>query len=263
MFEFDKDDLIKAIKDFKKKHKQWAKLDSIIRPFISDNLSQKKSIELCQVGKFITLLNKPSHIIKYSDSPDFIISYNGEEIGLEHERILNKDEVKKTKSISKLFDDAAEVFKLNYPDQKVLANCWLNTETFNFKKNESDKLKNEISEYVYSVLINDTSFDKPKYIDSIRLMKHTNVSFSYNPGGYIVKNLDKVTLENAISKKEPLVNKYKSNSSLKKQWLLIVIGSISPDSYEFQENQFQLDIKTNFDKVFLMEDFNEKVWQIL
>jgi hypothetical protein len=124
-------------------------------------------------------------------------------------------------------------------------------------------LKEEISKYVYEIITSGQTIEKPSYIDNIRIMKHSQVSFCYNPGGYVVNNLDKESLENAILKKEPLVEKYQTNSGLQRQWLLIVIGSTSPDSFEFSDSQFKIEMNSKFEKIFLMEDFNAKAWQIL
>jgi hypothetical protein len=260
MFEINENDLKKAIEALKE---QRQKVDNVITPFLSKNLSSKQIIELSHVGKFLTLLNHPSHIITQTDSPDFIISYNGEKVGLEHERIFKADKVEMIKSVSKLFNDAAETFKLKYPNYNILAECWLSTSNFKFKKNETDKLKNEISDFIYSLLTHKNNIQKPLYIDSVQLMKHSEVSFCFNPGGYVVSDLDKQSLEKAILKKELLLEKYKVKSGLEKQWLLIVIGSASPDTYELGDNPFTIDLSSKFDRVYLMEDLNAKAWQIL
>jgi hypothetical protein len=260
MFEISKEDIAKLTDALKEQRQQ---LDSVIRSFLIDGLSHKQTIELCQVGKFITLLNKPSQIITHGDSPDFIISYNGEKIGLEHERVFKTDKVEAIKSVGKLFEDAAELFKKNYPDHKLLANCWLNTDNFTFKKSEAEKIKVEISEYIFNLVSNNLTADKPSYIDRVRIMKHSKVNFGYNPGGNVVTNINKETLETPITKKNHLVDKYKSNSGVDKQWLLIVIGSTSPDSFEYEASQFAVEVNSKFDRVFLMEDFNAKAWQLL
>ena len=74
MLELNPDDIQKGIEqlqDFK------VKVDKVIRPFLSNNINQKRSIELCQVGKFLVLLDEKAKIIKHGDSPDFTISVEG------------------------------------------------------------------------------------------------------------------------------------------------------------------------------------------
>jgi hypothetical protein len=63
---------------------QERNLELIIKPFLSKKIGKKQRVELCQVGKFLTLLDYYPHIVKHCASPDFIISYNGQIIGLEH-----------------------------------------------------------------------------------------------------------------------------------------------------------------------------------
>lgn len=148
MFEINPDDLKKAIDALKE---QRQRLEKVIRPFLSSDLAYKQTLEVCQVGKFLTLLNQPSQIVVHDDSPDFIVSVNGEKIGLEHERILNGEKVAVIKSVEKLFNDAAEIFKVKYPGHNLLANCWLNTDNFTFKKSDTERLKNEIADYIFGL----------------------------------------------------------------------------------------------------------------
>src|SRR5674476_1480499 len=82
-------------------------LDKIIRPFLNDNNNRKQNIELCQVGKLLTSLDGRLSILDRRESPDFIICYNGEIIGLEHEEIVDNNLAKSIRSIEKLFRDAA------------------------------------------------------------------------------------------------------------------------------------------------------------
>jgi hypothetical protein len=259
MIEVSKDQLKRSIEESNNRKQQLGK---IIKPFLSDTLSQKQKIELCQVGKFIMLLDQPTEIISHRDSPDFIISYNGENIGLEHERIFKSDKVKSVESITKLFSDSAIIFKTLYPEHKLLANCWLNTQHLSFKNSEKAKLQKEIANYVFSVFTNSNSFAKPYYIDQVDVMKHTDVSINYNSGVNILSDIDSTVLEKSILKKTALLDKYKKHTKINKQWLLLVIGSKRPDSYEFGNKQFKIDINSNFDRVYLLEDFVSTLWQI-
>ena len=260
MLEFNEENHAKMVQSLRA---QRTKLGAIINPFRSENLTQKQTIELNQVGKFLTLLNKPSHIITHSDSPDFIISYGDQQIGLEHERVFKDENVSYVRSIKKLFFDASKIFESTYPGITLHAECYLNTDNFKFKKNEAEQLQKEIAQYIFQVYQNHLDPIKPYFIDEVSLMRYSGVSFSYNSGAHWVSNIDKTTLERAISKKNGLVKKYKVNSGKEEQWLLIVIGNASPDSYEFEENQFQIEIETTFDKVILMDDFKMKAWQII
>ena len=53
--------------------------------------NQKKIIELCHVGKFLMLLGEHSTIVRLSETPDFIVSVKGEQIGLEHQIVIDPE----------------------------------------------------------------------------------------------------------------------------------------------------------------------------
>lgn len=238
---------------------QRMRLENVIYPFLSEQLKPLKAIELFQAGKFLTLLDSSAGIVKHADSPDFIISYNGEIIGLEHQRIFNKDNVQKVKSFSKLFNDAAEFFKAEHPELKLVANCYLKTNNFSFSKFDTDKLKKEISDYIFALASNNLLVKKPSYIDTIRYYKATIVSFTYEPGPRDVIYIDTESLKKAIAKKELLVDRYKTNSKIEKQWLLIVIDSLSADSFDLSDKDFLINSQSNFNRIYLMEEFMETI----
>jgi hypothetical protein len=258
MFKISEAEVLKALKAFEEKSSQ---LENVIRPFLSQELSSKKATELCHVGKLINLLDKPSEILVQDESPDFIISYDGNKIGLEHSKIVIKDKVKSIKSLNKLFDDSADYFKLKYPDLNVLANCYLTTNNFSYKQDKVPELKHNIATYIYGLITNDHSVEKPYFIEDVDWMDHSDVSFCYNPGGFCVTNLDTKPLIDAIKHKERLITKYREKSGLKNQWLLLVIGSSSPDSYEVR-HELNIDIKSEFERIYLLEDFSTKLLRI-
>lgn len=236
--------------------------NDIIEPFLNKKLNKNQIIELCNVVKFTTLLDKETSIVEHRDHPDFIISYAGDIVGLEHERILSSEKVQSMKSISKLVEDSAEVFKEKYPEIKLLVSCRFMTENFSFRKKDAISLKNEIADYIYSVWTNKTLVVKPSFIDRVSLHKHSQLVFYYNPGAFWVKRLDEGSLESAIKKKERLFEKYKKDSGFLKQWLLIVINPSSPDSFEYGANPFCIKIDSNFERIFLMEDSGSKLWRL-
>jgi hypothetical protein len=64
----------------------------------------------------------------------------------------------------------------------------------------------------------------------------------------------------AIEKKENKVEKYISNTSCK-QWLLLLIGGVGEHSF-YVRNDLKLNFKTTFEKVFLMEDFDNRLYEL-
>lgn len=259
MFQISREDLQAKITHLKE---QARSLEVIIGPFLSDELRQKQGIELCQVGKFLTSLDNDPYIVKHSDSPDFVISYNNRLIGLEHERIFIADEVEKIQSLKKLFDDAARDFEMIYPNHRLLANCWLTDNNFSFRKKETKGLRKAIVDYIYSI-VSQKQADKPSFIEEVRVMKHSQVAFCYNAGAHYAKDLDTNTLKKAMLKKDPLVDSYRLNSNLEEQWLLIVTGSASKDSYEVNERLIEKGLKSKFNRVYLLDDFAGNVFRIV
>lgn len=239
------------------------KLRPIIAPFLNDKLSQKQRIEICHVGKFVVLLGNDSKIIEHDNSPDFIIQFEKDRIGVEHQRILRLDKVVSHKSTEKLFEDAALLFKSEHPGINILVNCWLTEETFSFTKQESNTLKKQISDYIFAIVNKSEDFQKPWFIDEILFMEHTDVEFVYNPGGFMVKRLESDSLNEAIQKKEKLIENYKAKSKLEKQWLLLVIGATSPDSYKVNVNEIAIEKSSKFERIYLMEDFDARLWRLL
>lgn len=237
------------------------RIDAIIKPFIADNLTRKQSVELCQVGKFLSLMDAPSTIIERRESPDFIILYDDEIIGLEHESILDEKIAIDFRSVSDLFNDAAKSFSFKYPDTKILANIYLNVDRLVFKKHERIALIDKIVDFV-SNYINDSDTIKPDFIESLSVSKHSRVSFVYNPGAHYVESLNVERLIIAIEKKESKIVDYIKKSNVQKQWLLLTTGTYGPDSFDYGDFPFQIDITSDYDRIYLLEDFKSVVWRI-
>ena len=89
---------------------------------------------------------------------------------------------------------------------------------------------------------------------------HSEKSLGVNLGAWWVKDVTKELITKAVRKKELKISAYKENTG-KTQWLLIVIGSTGESSYNLY-NPFEINLKTVFDKVFILEDFNNKLFEI-
>lgn len=236
-------------------------IDAIIRPFVADNLNRKQGLELCQVGKFLSLLDAPSSIVERRESPDFIISFDGETIGLEHESIIDEKIASDYRSVSDLFNDAAKQFSHKYPDNKILANIYLSVDRLVFKKHERAVFIDQIVEFISNYL-NDSKTIKPYFIERLSVSKHSGVKFVYNSGAHYVEPLNEERLISAIRKKEVRINNYIQKSKIIKQWLLLTTGTYGPDSFDYGESPFHIEVKTNFDRIYLLEDFNSCLWRI-
>ncbi|MDP4117413.1 MAG: hypothetical protein Q8903_14860 [Bacteroidota bacterium] len=237
------------------------KVDKVIQPFMTDNLHGKYWIELYQVGKFISLLDAPSKIAERRESPDFIISYNDEWIGLEHESVKDEKIASNFQSTSALFDDAAMVFSEKHPGIHILANIELNVDRLEYRKHEKSALIDIIVDYVYKYL-SDNEALKPDFIYDMNVMDHSMVSFNYNPGVHNINQLNGDRLLAAIHKKENKITKYQQNTNIQKQWLLLTIGTYYPDSFEYMDTTSPIEVISDFDRIYLMEDLHGKLWRI-
>jgi len=237
------------------------RIDTIIQPFMGDNLNRKQWIELYQVGKFISLLDVYSRITERRESPDFIISFNDEFIGLEHESIKDEKIASDFQSTSALFDDAAIEFSKRFPGINILANISLSVDRLVFKKHEKSVFIDTIVDFVSNYLSNQET-PRPYFIGDINIMDHSMVSFNYNPIFHNINQLKEDRLLSAIKKKESKTTSYRENSNLEKQWLLLTIGTYYPDSFEFSDNPFQIEVISDFDRIYLMEDIHGYLWRI-
>lgn len=262
MFNLDMKNLEESLKEAKKKMDQFGnKINSIINPFLDEKLSRKEVVEICHVGKFIAVWDETIQLVEKRESPDFVVNHQGEKIGLEVERIFNHKEVENIKSKQGLFESAAQKFQSQYPQFKLLANFGL-TDNFQIKGNKKSDLIKEINEYMFAKA-NKNILNKPSFITGVDIMPHTGVSFNFVEGVYMATDITETTIKDAIEKKELKFNKYKEHLGTERQWLLLVIG-IGSDSYniEIEELEFTEEIESQFEHIYLLEDFDAKVIEI-
>lgn len=67
-------------------------------------------------------------------------------------------------------------------------------------------------------------------------------------------------IREAIRQKEEKIRIYRENS-VNIQWLLIVIGQLGKSSFNIKKDM-ELDFKTEFDKVFILEDFYNNLYEL-
>lgn len=91
-------------------------------------------------------------------------------------------------------------------------------------------------------------------------MRHTKKSVNPNFGAYWQKTITKDLIIEHILKKESKVSIYRHNTGLP-QWLVLIIGSVGQSSFEVNE-LLSIELTTKFDKVFLFEDFDNKLYEL-
>lgn len=139
-----------------------------------------------------------------------------------------------------------------------LANIYIHP-SFKGKISDKQKIVHEIYKLIRGY-IKTGELAENEIIDSVFSMDHSQISLCPNLEAWWQKKISDKTIISAIKKKENKINNYIRNTNLP-QWLLIVIGGVGESSYRF-ENDFNLKVETKFDKVFLLEDFYNNLFEI-
>lgn len=220
--------------------------------------NRKKIIELCHAAKLLMQLDDSFRIIELREKPDFIIGSDNYQIGLEHQVLLKPD----LKQIEGFFENIAvqieEELKKDSELSNFLANVFFNRY---ISKRQSDK--NKIIKHSIAIIKNkiyNDIFEENEFINSISVMPHDRISVNSNLGAWFQDKLTSDVLNESIKHKEKKLRNYRQNSNIQ-QWLLIVIGSLGESSYEY-ENNFSFKSDSKFDKIFLLEDFANNVYEI-
>lgn len=234
-------------------------IDSHLEPLLTDRRkNQQKILEICHVGKFLMFFENDFEILKVSEKPDFILTNGTELVGLEHQILVDYKSKEREGFFKNIFDRAELELKKDNSLPNFLANCYLMPHV-NFKLSEKEELVATIVRVVKKYVLTDILEENP-IIERIWKMPHSGINISENLGAWWQKDLTNEMLRKAVTKKEKLISKYKENST-KKQWLLIVIGSNGDSSYLIDRN-IKYSVESEFDKVFVLEDFNNNLYEI-
>lgn len=243
--------------------KENTELGKIILPIIDKyNLPDKEILEVCQIGKFVYKINSEIKILEKPKppDPDFIVEYQSKIIGLEHTRIFTEDVVNYNK-VNSLIKYSEKLYTSKFPNEKLFAQISIVDDKLEYKETEKRNLATEIVEYIYN-LSKGINENKPSFISKVKMSIHSQISFSYNEKNWQGPYLTQTRLEKEIRKKERKIKNYKSsNTQISEYWLVLFIGSLSSASYQFDENE-NYETKTEFDKVFLMTDFDAEIIKI-
>jgi hypothetical protein len=218
----------------------------------------QKILELCQIGKLIGSYFNDFEIKKVSERPDFLISNGQQVIGLEHQLILDTESKSKEGFYENIFDKV----EANLRQNSALPNFLLN---LIIRRNADLKInnKNAIITQVTNILGNfilTGELEENDFILSAHKMRHSRKSVNANYGAYLQKTIDKGLILEFLKKKEEKIESYIENS-VTRQWLVLVIGGLGESSYEV-ENKFEINMETKFEKVFLYEDFRNRLYEL-
>ena len=220
--------------------------------------NQKKIIEICHAGKFLTHFDNNIIIENVCENPDFIINIDSTKIGLEHQILVDNKLKEREGFFENLFSAAECELQKDLELPNFLISCHL-IPYVNFKINEKQRLIISIIKTVKHFIQTQELIENP-LIENISMTDHTQKNLYVNLGGWFVKDVTPELIYQAVRKKEKRLSAYKENSG-EIQWLLIVIGGVGASSFNLY-NQIELNLITKFDKVYILEDFNNKLYEL-
>ncbi|MFM9987304.1 hypothetical protein [Flavobacterium sp.] len=251
------------MKNNKSISEDYSLLDELISPFVSELMTnkeknQQKILEICHVGKFLLFFKKQIQIDSLSEKPDFILNFNDEKIGLEHQIVIDSKLKEKEGFYENIFQKVETEIKLDENLPNFLMNCFIKP-NLEYKLNQKKEIELIIKKVILEYLINNTFIENP-IISKLIKMQHSKKNINVNFGAWIQKTITKEVILNAISKKESKIENYIKNG-LQKQWLLLVIGSNGKSSFEMNNN-INIEIESKFERIYILEDFDNILHQI-
>lgn len=224
----------------------------------SSNVISQKRKELIDLGKFIYCFNQDINVIDaLCESPDFLISFGNKNIGIELTDLVIRDSEKQKEGLlKKLFTQIEIELRTESIDFNGIYRV-------DFIKDISlnQKNQNEIKSEILNLIR--LNINSGELVKEIRKTYHTDISI-YHSEASVVGSLDRITVENKITKKEAKISNY-SQDRFKEIWLLLVIGGVqTSDDYSFIEEQVtNIPFKTNFDKVFILDFFKSNILELI
>jgi hypothetical protein len=220
--------------------------------------NKQKILELCHVGKFLMFFNNKIQIDELTEKPDFILKGEFGKIGLEHQILVDHKSKEREGFFENIFSMAEKELNSDKNLPNFLITCYP-IPYVNFKINEKEELVKTIVRIVKEYIISEKLIEN-RIIERIMMTDHSQKSLNVNLGAWWVKDVTEELILSAVRKKESKLASYRKNSG-EKQWLLIVIGSNGESSYNL-DNPFEMNLKTEFEKVYILEDFNNRLFEL-
>ena len=254
---------MRAIHNRKPITENFELLQAIIGKFL-DKLNsdptknRQKILEVCHAGKFLMTLGNGDRINRLFEKPDFIFNVDGNLVGLEHQIVIDPKSKEREGFFENIFSITESELQ-TYPElPNFLANCYLKN-NLTFRLSDKTKLIQEIKLVVKHFILNNALLPN-SLINEVSSMPHSKKNISPNFGAWWQKEITTDVLLSSISSKESRIHIYKENS-VPNQWLLLVIGSLQDSSYEMPEDVC-VELDTKFDKVYPLEDFRARLFEL-
>lgn len=221
---------------------------------LEDQKNKKEIIEICHVTKFLFHFNLLGFVQK-REIPDFMVEVDNEVVGIEHTICVN--ELKEKEGYVK---NICEKIEEKYDKEvKLLLNVYFKP-SFDPYSVEKTKLRSSIENVILNYSTNQIVVAND-YIDKIVAFNHNQLNISPNFGAFKQRWITEDDIRIVIKKKEKRLSDYTSKLIDKKIWLLIVISNTSESSYEVDNLAFP-DLNSEFERIYLFEDFKNLVHRI-
>ena len=232
------------------------KLFAIIGKYLDEvKGNNKKTTEICHIGKFIMLLNESVSIFRLSESPDCLLNTNQGIIGLEHQIIVREQEG--------CFETIIRSVEQNLLADSSIPNFFANCDilpTANYSLSEKSEVIKTVTNVFKEYIIYDRNIPNP-YVENIRLQKYSSKGISIRSNSF-GPPLSPSIIKQAILKKEEKLEQYIRNCN-SPIWLLLVTGNLKNSSYYIEDTQLlSFFIHSKFDKIYLLEDFKGKLYRL-
>jgi hypothetical protein len=260
-----------------KLNENWKMVQEVMEPQLQQLKKDPKTTadkyeELTHASKFIVSTGE-SIVIEPQETPlvypDFIVSYNGLRIGIEHTRLIDKTENEFIRVTSRYLDSAKDILLAQFPGATGIINITLDYNqpvtgdktfaAFDFTKPERDSIPGMIARYLASVL-NGIEVEKPVYIDRASFTPNPGISLDviHNEQYLSKKDADNLLMK-AIKAKEKRYTDYSQKQKLDEFWLLVVMdGVTASSSYKYTAEDIPTGTISNYDRIYLFDAFGSK-----
>jgi hypothetical protein len=249
--------MTKVLKNNKSISENYDLLGKLINEYLDLYTDKQKTLEICHAGKFLLFFDNLK-IHQVTEKPDFILFNGIEKIGLEHQIIVEPKSKEREGFFENIFSLAEIELQKDKELPNFLASCYIEPYS-NFKLKEKEFLIETIKKVIREYVLNNNFIENP-IIERIYIQPHSQKNIHANMGAWWQKNITLETIENSIKKKDSKINSYKEKG-IKTQWLLLVIGGSSDSSFEMDRN-LKLEMETEFDKVFVLEDLRNILYEL-
>lgn len=217
--------------------------------------SKGKKVEYYHLVKAITKFDN-INIKKSIEEPDFILEQNNKNIGIEIVTLIDAHKAQKSGFIQNILNLICRDIAENYSIKHLLNIYFFDSFKLN-KKNMYEECKQVIRGYLENNILIENSYIKVITNGG----RNNRMSLQYNPGGYSVPELTEDILNSFVIKKNDKIEQYKKNLKGSECWLLLV-ANIKEYYYDlFDELPPNLSVKHDFDKVLLLHDFNDELFE--